>query len=241
MKNTKNNTVVIIPAYNEEKNIVNLLNDLKKLNFVDVIVVDDCSTDNTKNIIENYKSTNDDINLIPIYKTKNEGKSKALRDGTKLALKMNYKYVVYMDGDYQHKPKDIPKLFKKMKEKNANAVFGIRKYRHIPHHRKISNFLASLIMSIVISIYSLKFVYFRDIQCGFRVIESKFLDDIYFGDGYSVEHLLALQLVKKGAKITEEYVDIDYHDNAVSHITTKKIIDVGIEVAKFVIFGKPKK
>ena len=228
--------VAVIPAYNEEKNILKVLNDLNKLG-IDSIVVDDGSSDRTKEIIEEYIKHNNKINIYPIFKDKNEGKSKALKDGTELALNHKYKYIIYMDGDYQHKPKDIPKMFKKLKEKNADAVFGIRKYRHIPFHRQISNFLASAFMSLVVSVYSKKIYFFRDIQSGFRIIKSDFLNNVYFGEGYSVEHLIALQLAKKNAKIVEEYIEIEYHPDATSYITTKKIIDVIKEVARFVLFS----
>jgi len=228
--------VAVIPAYNEEKNILKVLNDLNKLG-IDSIVVDDGSSDRTKEIIEEYIKHNNKINIYPIFKDKNEGKSKALKDGTELALNHKYKYIIYMDGDYQHKPMDIPKMFKKLKEKNADAVFGIRKYRHIPFHRQISNFLASAFMSLVVSVYSKKIYFFRDIQSGFRIIKSDFLNNVYFGEGYSVEHLIALQLAKKNAKIVEEYIEIEYHPDATSYITTKKIIDVIKEVARFVLFS----
>ena len=128
----------------------------------------------------------------------------------------------------------------KLKKKDADAVFGIRKYKHIPFHRQISNFLASLTMSLVVTFYSGKIYIFRDIQCGYRIIKAEYLKDVYFGEGYSVEHLIALQLAKKKAKIVEEYVDIEYHPDATSYITTKKILDVAKEVAKFVLKGVPK-
>jgi glycosyltransferase involved in cell wall biosynthesis len=231
--------VAVIPAYNEEKNILNVLNDLNELG-IDSIVVDDGSSDGTKKIIEEYIKNNKNrkINIYLIFKNKNEGKSKALRYGTELALNHKYEYIIYMDGDYQHKPRDIPKMFKKLEEKKADVVFGIRKYGHIPFHRQISNFLASVFMSLVISIYSKKIYFFKDIQCGFRIIRSDFLNNIHFGEGYSVEHLIALQLAKKNAKIVEEYIEIDYHPDATSYITTKKIIDVMKEVARFVLFHK---
>ncbi len=227
--------VAVIPAYNEEKNIISVLKDLSDIN-IDVIVVDDGSTDKTKTIINEFLEKNEFKNKIfPIFKEKNEGKSKALEDGTNYAINLNYDAIAYLDGDYQHKPSDIIPMYEKMKSENADAVFGIRKYKHIPFHRQFSNFLASVIMSITVSVFSGNFHIFRDIQCGFRIIKSEFLKNSYFGDGYSVEHLIALQLAKKNAKITEEYVTIDYHNDAISYITTKKILDVVKEVAKYVL------
>jgi len=227
--------IAVIPAYNEEKNIISVLKDLSDLN-IDVVVVDDGSIDKTKKIIGEFLEKNEFKNKIfPIFKDKNEGKSKALEEGTNYAIKLGYNTIIYMDGDYQHKPKDIPPLIKKMESENADAVFGVRKYKHIPIHRQFSNFLASFIMSLTVSVFSGRIHIFKDIQCGFRIIKSKFLNGMYFGEGYSVEHLVALQLAQKNAKIVEEYVSIDYHPDAISHITTKKIIDVMKEVAKYVL------
>jgi len=228
-------SIVIIPTYNEEKNILKVLKDLNTIP-VDVLIVDDGSTDNTKKVIKEYLDRGEYKNKIyTIFKEKNEGKSKALKSGTELALKLGYKYIVFMDGDYQHKPKDIPKMFKKLKECKGDAVFGIRKYSSIPFHRQISNFLASVFMSILISLYVGRIYFFRDIQCGFRIIRGDLLRGMYFGEGYSVEHLIAIQLAKKGAKIVEEYIDVEYHPEAYSHITTRKILDVMVEVAKYIM------
>ncbi len=280
--------IAIIPTYNEEKNILKVLDEFIKLDIgIDFVVVDDGSSDETKKVIsdylnieynknekkdlhcydngninsniknngdtnvngDNYKIYRHLLNKYDIYKTclvkdkiafvifkhKNEGKSKALESGTKLALSHGYNYVVYMDGDYQHKPRDIPKMYNSLKRRNADAVFGIRNYENIPLYRQISNFMASILMSIIISIYSKKFYFFKDIQCGFRIIKSDFLKNAYFGRGYSVEHIIALQLAKKNAKIIEELVEIDYHPDAKSYITLKKIIDVVIDIALFVL------
>ncbi|ABR55355.1 glycosyl transferase family 2 [Methanococcus vannielii SB] len=232
--------IAVIPAYNEEKNIISVLKELSNLD-IDTVVVDDGSLDKTRKIIEEFLEKNEFKNKIfPIYKRKNEGKSKALEEGTNYAIRLGYDTIIYMDGDYQHKPKDIPLLIKKMETENADAVFGVRKYKNIPLHRQFSNFLASFIMSLTVSAFSRRAHIFKDIQCGFRVIKSSFLHGIYFGEGYSVEHLVALQLAQKNAKIAEEYVSIDYHQNAISYITTKKIIDVMKEVVKY-IFNKKNK
>ena len=225
--------IAIIPAFNEEKNILKVLKDLEKLR-IDAVVVDDGSKDNTSKVVEEF-AKNSEINVYLIRNEKNEGKAKAIEKGTKFALSLNkYKYIIYIDGDYQHKPMDIPKLLKKLRDTNADAVFGVRKYKHIPLHRQVSNFFASVLTSLAVFIYSKRFYFFRDVQCGFRIIKAEFLKDINFGDGYAVEHFIALQLAKKGAKIVEEYVSVEYHDEAVSYITTRKILEVAKQVIKFI-------
>ncbi|WP_456472648.1 glycosyltransferase family 2 protein [Methanocaldococcus sp.] len=226
--------VSVIPTYNEEKNIEKVLKELDEVK-VDAIVVDDGSQDKTVDRIKSFSPKN--IKIFLIENKKNLGKAKALEVGTKKAIELGYKYIVYIDGDYQFKPREIPKLFKKLKEENADAVFGIRRFKHIPFLRKITNFSASLLVSLAMLIYAKKLCYFRDIQCGFRIIKSEFLKDIYFGEGYAVEHIIALQLVKKRAKIVEEYVEVEYHDEAISYITTKKVIEVIKNILKFIFLG----
>jgi glycosyltransferase involved in cell wall biosynthesis len=225
--------IAIIPAYNEERNILKVLEDLEKIG-VDAVVVDDGSKDNTSKVVEKF-SKNSKINVYLIKNEKNQGKAKAIEKGTRFALSLNkYNYFIYIDGDYQHKPMDIPKLLKKLKDTNADAVFGVRKYKHIPVHRQVSNFFASILTSLAVFVYSGRFYFFRDVQCGFRIIKAEFLKDIDFGEGYAVEHFIALQLAKKGAKIVEEYVSVEYHDEAISYITTKKILEVAKQVIKFI-------
>ncbi len=230
-QNILHKTVVVIPAYNEEKNIIRVLKDIEKIGL-DCIVVDDASTDNTYKVIEEFKK-NSKLKIFLIKNKKNLGKAKSLERGVKLALSLGYEYIVFMDGDYQHKPKDIPKLLDKIKD--ADAVFGVRNYKLLPIKRRIMNYIASFLTSLAISLYSKKFYYFCDIQCGFRVIKSKYLKDIYFGEGYAVEHLIAFQLAKKGVKIKEVNVNIEYHDNAISYITKKKVIDVIKQIILFLL------
>ncbi|ENN96642.1 family 2 glycosyl transferase [Methanocaldococcus villosus KIN24-T80] len=226
--------IAVIPAYNEERNIIKVLKDLNDLG-IDAIVIDDGSTDNTYKVVEDF-SKKAKIKIYLIKNEKNLGKAKSIKKGTELALSLGYELIIYMDGDYQHKPKDIIKLYNKLNKCNADAVFGVRKYKKIPFHRKIMNVIASFLTSLAIMVYTKKIIFFRDIQCGFRIIKANFLKDVEFGEGYAVEHLIALQLVKKGAKIVEEYVDVDYHDEAISYITHKKILNVIRQIIKFVFF-----
>ncbi|CAB3287117.1 Glycosyl transferase family 2 [Methanocaldococcus lauensis] len=225
--------IAVIPAYNEEKNILKVLKDLEKLK-IDAIVVDDGSIDNTSKVVEDF-AKNCNIKVYLIRNEKNLGKAKAIEVGTKFALSLNkYRYIIYVDGDYQHKPMDIPKLLNKLKKYNADAVFGVRKYKHIPFHRRISNFFASILTSLAVFIYAKRIYFFRDVQCGFRIIKAELLKDIHFGEGYAVEHFIALQLAKKRAKIVEEYVNVEYHDEAVSYITMRKILEVAEKVIRFI-------
>ncbi len=95
--------LVIIPAYNESKNIVKTVNTLKSALNIDYLIVEDCSTDNTAAVIKKH-------NFNAIFNKKNLGLSGAFREGVKYAIDKGYKYVIQYDGDGQHNPEDIPNM-----------------------------------------------------------------------------------------------------------------------------------
>ena len=100
--------LIIIPAYNEEKNIGALLDQLAKpeiSSLADVLVVDDASTDGTKDIVKKYG--------FPVVRhVYNLGYGSGLQSGYKYAVRKGYQYVVQMDADGQHDACNIPVLYR---------------------------------------------------------------------------------------------------------------------------------
>ncbi|MBP2143569.1 glycosyltransferase involved in cell wall biosynthesis [Methanococcus voltae] len=289
-------TVVVIPAYNEEKNIYGLLNDLTYVG-VDIIVINDGSTDktyevaskfiktyynnskkinnssnlnnlsdlddnknnnknnngnkDTNNTLDNvngvvgYNISNNDYNVKKdnksneisiklINEKKNKGKANAIKIGTEYALKNNYEAVVYMDADYQHEPYDVPKLLNLLSKKDVDAVFGVRSYSKVPFFRNITNQMANISISMISSHYLQKKIWLKDVQCGFKAIKLKHLADINYGNNYSLEHILTLELLRKNIKLEQVSISTNYHENAVSNITFKKGAEIFLEVIKYV-------
>ena len=99
---TKNKVLLIIPVYNESKNIGNIINSLKKKN-IDFLVINDGSTDLTKKILINKK-------VKFINHDYNKGYSFAIYTGINYAKKNYYKYLMTCDADGQHSISDIEKL-----------------------------------------------------------------------------------------------------------------------------------
>ncbi len=95
--------LVIIPAWNEAKNIVKTVTNLTNAINIDYLIVEDCSTDNTVSVIKKNKYN-------AIFNEKNLGLSGAFREGVKYAIAHGYKYVIQYDGDGQHNPEDIPSM-----------------------------------------------------------------------------------------------------------------------------------
>ncbi|MGL4950397.1 MAG: glycosyltransferase family 2 protein [Mycoplasma sp.] len=96
-------TLVIIPCYNEQDNIAKAVKNLLSVYKFNYLIVNDCSTDNTLKILKENK-----FNFIT--NEKNLRLSKSFREGVKYALENGYKYVVQYDGDGQHNPEDIMEM-----------------------------------------------------------------------------------------------------------------------------------
>ncbi len=109
--------LIIIPAYNEEKNIIRVFEQLEKLEIpaiADILVIDDASTDRTGSIV-----TEKQYDLVThIY---NLGYGSALQSGYKYAARRNYEYVIQMDADGQHDVSNIPVIYKELQGKGADA------------------------------------------------------------------------------------------------------------------------
>jgi glycosyltransferase involved in cell wall biosynthesis len=113
-------TLIIIPVYNEEVNIKKVIREIRQeIDFADILVIDDCSTDGT---LKKIKSL--DINFLSL--PFNLGYSGVLQTGFKYAVEKNYEYVVQFDGDGQHIAAEVKKLNETSIEKNADIVIGSR-------------------------------------------------------------------------------------------------------------------
>ena len=112
---------VIIPVYNEEKTIEEVIEKVRNVPVEkEIIVVDDGSTDRTVNILKKIESKNyKDVKII--FKKKNEGKGSAIREGLK---KVKGDVVVIQDADLEYEPMDWLKMLKVMEEKKAYVVYG---------------------------------------------------------------------------------------------------------------------
>lgn len=112
--------LVIVPAYNEEGNIKNVINELKQdAPNADILIVNDCSQDNTVKVVEECKTP---YISMPF----NLGYAGVIQAGFKYAVDKGYKYVVQFDGDGQHVASEIAKLYKYIEDSNADIVIGSR-------------------------------------------------------------------------------------------------------------------
>lgn len=180
---------VLICAYNEEKHIREVVNGCLRY-IKEVIVVNDGSSDNT---LKELKKTKAKI----INHNKNKGKGESLKNGFNYAIKKGYEYLILMDGDGQHDPKEIPKFVKEI-NKGYDLIIGCRKKRHskMPYYRRFTNFFSSLLIS------SKGKAWIKDTQSGYRAIRISFLKRIELKrKRYDLESEILMKMIKKRAKI----------------------------------------
>ena|SRR3989338_9197049 len=168
------NIIAIIPAYNEEKHIEEIINRTKKYVTL-VIAVDDGSSDSTYK-----KSRSADIILRHIV---NLGKGAALKTGFLTAIKNKADIIVTLDADGQNNPEDIPKFIEALERHNADIIVGARKFnKNMPIVFRLGNWGLRKIFQVL---FKLKV---NDSQSGFRAVRANIYPKIKWqSTDYSVE------------------------------------------------------
>jgi glycosyltransferase involved in cell wall biosynthesis len=119
---------IIIPVYNEGTTIHLILNKVKAVNLInsiskEVIIVNDCSTDETEQAIENYISNNQELNIRYFKHDINKGKGAALHTGIS---KATGEYLVIQDADLEYDPQEYNDLLQPVVDGFADIVYGSR-------------------------------------------------------------------------------------------------------------------
>ncbi len=158
-------TLVIIPAFNEQDNIDKLLDELTQdYPQYDYVVINDCSTDQTVNILQNRKANY--INL-PI----NLGIGGGVQTGYLYAYQNDYDIAVQMDGDGQHLPKYLVNIIEPIEKGQADAVVGSRFINNEGFQSSPMRRLGIVILSAIIKM--LTGMKITDVTSGFRAVNRK--------------------------------------------------------------------
>ncbi len=190
---------IIIPTYNEEINLGNLLTELKIHNY-DILVVDDGSVDRTEQIVRS-------AGVRAIRHKERQGKGASIRDGFNFALENNYEAVITMDGDGQHAVQDIPRFIAKAEEKKFDIIVGNRmdNTRGMPLTRLATNWVMSKIIS------GLCKQPIPDSQCGFRLISCEVLRNLVIDcSQFEIESEVLIEACKKGYRIASVLIQTIY-------------------------------
>lgn len=190
--------LIVIPAYNEEKNIERVVDNLI-LNYpqFDYVVVNDGSKDSTAEICrrKGYNLLDLPVNL---------GLAGGFQAGLKYAYKNHYLYAIQFDGDGQHRPEFIQTMREKMDE-GYDIVIGSRFVTE--NKPKTMRMLGSNLISAAIRLTT--GVRIKDPTSGMRMFSSKMVEEFALSLNYGPEPDTVSYLLKQGAKVAEIQVKMD--------------------------------
>lgn len=221
----RKDTIVILPAYNEGMNIKGVIEDIREnTDEVDILVVNDGSTDNTSNISK-------EMGVYLIDLPVNLGIGGAVQTGFQYALSNNYSYAMQFDGDGQHKGSEIPKLLDRIRKGDADVVIGSRFLKggasafRSTFFRRIGIFFFSNLISIIMR------QRLTDPTSGFRVANREAIRRFakHYPEDYPEPEAIVL-LKRWGFRIAEIPTIMQERVGSSSSITTIKSVYYMVKV-----------
>jgi UDP-N-acetylglucosamine---dolichyl-phosphate N-acetylglucosaminyltransferase len=189
---------VVIPAYNEEKHITEVVRKVKAY-AKNILVVDDGSKDSTySKAMEEVPSLKHIINL---------GKGAGLKTGCDYAIMKGARFIIVMDADGQHDPKELPKFIRALAN-GSDVVLGIRKFnKDMPSVLRFGNWF---IDSSIKLLYGMKV---KDTQCGYRAFTAEAYQKIRWkASDYSMESEMIANIGRHHLRFTEVQIKTIYSD-----------------------------
>ena len=194
---------IIIPVFNEERTVKEILSRVRQVKLnKEIIVVDDCSTDNTIEVLNKIKG-------IKIIKhKKNQGKGGAIRTGLSSATG---DVLTIQDADLEYEPHEFERMLKVIEEGKSQVVYGSRfmgkrlekKQFKIPTH-----YIGNVSLSVITSILFRKWV--SDMETCYKMMTREVYEKIELkSKGFEIEPEITAQIIKKGYSIHE--IPISYH------------------------------
>lgn len=199
----KDNVLIIIPAFNPDENLKNVIDKLIQKNFKNIIVVDDGS--------KNYKPFEEIKDKAIILKhNKNKGKGEALKTAFKYCAnnEETANVVITVDSDGQHDVEDVEKMWKISDKNKDKVILGIRNFKQAPICSKIGNAIINK------KICKKTKINFKDTQTGLRAIPIKYLKDLIKipGERYEYETNVLLYFAENKIEIIENEIKTIYID-----------------------------
>lgn len=227
----KTETLVVIPAFNEAASVGQVINDVKSVGL-DVLVVDDGSTDNTAAIA---KSSG--VSVLRLVD--NQGVGSALRCGFRWAVARGYESVLQVDADGQHDPSLAEDLLRMASESACDLVIGSRFLDESgPFDAGKSRRTIMRLMAAAVSIRAGNRL--TDVTSGFRVIRKPLLQHLaanlpsyYLGDTFEVAFVAA----KQGYKIREVPVSMSARANGMSSASRLEAVAMIVRTITVTSFG----
>ncbi|MFX1308502.1 MAG: glycosyltransferase family 2 protein [Promethearchaeota archaeon] len=204
---------IIVPCYNEEKTIKNVLKSIFQTQFPidrEIIVVDDGSAKNLKEIVkEEIQSKKIKFIRLP----QNQGKGMAIRVGLKYA---SGNVFIIQDADFEYFPSDIPKLLKPILENKTYVVYGTR-FAIRPKFMSKTHYFANKFLTILTNM--LYHTNLTDMETGYKLFTKKVLDKITLQTReFELEPEITAKVILSGFKIYELPIQYRYRHFGIAKI-----------------------
>jgi len=199
--------LIVVPAHNEEVKIAEVIRDLKKRNYKNILVIDDGSVDKTKQIAIKNK-------VMVVDHVVNRGLGAALGTGFEYARQKRYDCLVTFDGDGQHQAKDVPKLISVLAKNKADVAVGSRflTSKKPPFARWLINYVSNIATWLLYGVWT------SDTLSGLRAFNKKAIQLIDIKtDKMEVSNEFFMEIKRNNLSFKEVPIECLYTDYSQGH------------------------
>jgi glycosyltransferase involved in cell wall biosynthesis len=230
----RNKLTIIIPAYNEEQSLKELMPQLLSFcesNNFRLIVVNDGSKDGTKNILESYIEYSF---FKAVHHKVNRGYGGAIKSGVELA---ETDYLITIDADGQHDLRDVLRMYLHLEEKDADMVVGRRDSKGSGAYRSFGKMLIRILAKVLMPIH------IHDINSGIKIyrtsLAKKYLP--LCPDSMAYSDIITLAFISQRHMVFEIPVNILKRKSGKSTISTRTAFQTVLEIVNIIMLFNPLK